>query len=181
MTFIFVISEINLSREKQVATSALWSDVNTPANPEQLVTDGIYTQNEVNKCTHTNTADMPYIRIDLGSSAYVHKIKIWPRTDCGESCLNMYTNLTFGVGNVTGTDTNDPPVDCATYIGPPTSVGEVITVQCNKMTRRYVYMKKDTRSALSVCEFEVLGKFTGKCVIIQNKLSRLFKSRVWKY
>jgi hypothetical protein len=101
-----------------------------------------------NSCTHTNTQQDPWWRVDLQHQRTVQTVKVWNRSDC---CGDRLNHWEVRVGNHGSWNHN--PV-CGGRQG---RAGGTATVACSGKKGRYLHVVIRTRACLTLCEVHVTG------------------------
>jgi len=152
-------------------TSSLAVDGNS--NPDML------RPNNAGSCTHTQTEQNPWWKVELASTKTVATVKVWRRGDC---CAERLAGFQVWVGNTAGTYNGAGNQQCdspAAFIAGSTRrllasgrrlmgssgyrqpQGSTSTVNCRNKNGRYVFVTIPARRSLELCEVEVWTPGTG--------------------
>ncbi|KAK7478849.1 hypothetical protein BaRGS_00029948, partial [Batillaria attramentaria] len=136
---------VNVARDKPVTANNRLSS----AYHEMNAVDG-----DSQKCfTSDETEAAPYLFVDLLRKYPVVGVVLTNRHDC---CPTRLTNYVIEVFDDIPTAPSATAKACATYAGPSSVKGEVVTVYCTQaVSGRYVKISKAAPS-LQMCELEVL-------------------------
>nr|XP_055074513.1 uncharacterized protein LOC129454041 isoform X1 [Misgurnus anguillicaudatus] len=101
-------------------------------------------------CTHTDTSDNPWWRLDLLDSYYISTVVITNRKDC---CADRLDGAEIRIGNSLENNGNNNP-RCAMLDG--VAAGQSVSVSCDNMNGRYVnVIIPGSAKILSLAQVEV--------------------------